>query len=254
MEPTKTEYISNPFKMLEPSIEALVFNIKALLGLCALFLVPIGVAVIGIATYYLAKQSPLFIGLAFALGFVSVVVLVVISLWAIPALSLIFLASAQQQKITLGWTMSAARPFIGRSFLVVLLTVIAAMVGFIFFIIPGLIIIAWFTLSPYVVVSENLGVMASLKRSRELVRGRVWEIWGVSALPVVAGLIPFIGSFLNSILSFMLMPSTAIRYKQLISTQPQDRPPVHRSNYAIVIVPTVLITLVVAVLANSFTG
>lgn len=62
-------------------------------------------------------------------------------------------------------------------------------VGFILFIIPGIIFSVWFAFATFVLVMENAGVIESLKRSKSYVKGK-W--WAVAIRLVVMSLIAFI--------------------------------------------------------------
>ncbi len=73
---------------------------------------------------------------------------------------------------------SANKIFLRMVGLLVLMGLIIA-TGFILLIIPGIIFLYWFALAPYVLVDQDLGVIESLKKSRELVKGKFWEIIGL---------------------------------------------------------------------------
>ena len=51
--------------------------------------------------------------------------------------------------------------------------------GLVFLIVPGLILLTWWALIPPAIVLENRGVFESFGRSRELVRGHGWNVFGV---------------------------------------------------------------------------
>jgi hypothetical protein len=104
-----------------------------------------------------------------------------------------------------------------------ILAAIAIAIGFVLLIIPGLILITiWSVVAP-VVVLEKPGVFAAFGRSRELVRGYGWPVFGTL---VIAWLISFgvaivvaiIASFLGDVgeaivgwaLSALLMPIAAL--------------------------------------------
>jgi len=241
---TSTTYISNPFQLLGPSATALGINISTLLMLLALQLAPIIPLLIAIGIGVAGRSNPILIGIAFTLGIAAVAVMIVIGLLSIPTFALIALASADGQRVELKETLLKARPFIGRSLGIAILSVLAAIGGLILFIVPGIIFIAWFTLAEYVLVQENLGVVASMKRSRQLVKGRVWEILGVMAIPSVASLVPFVGGILNFVLGVVLVPANAIRYRQLMAVPADQRPGVHWSNKVLSLVPLVIVTVV----------
>jgi hypothetical protein len=67
----------------------------------------------------------------------------------------------------------------GRLVAVDLLASAAILVGLLALIAPGFLFIAWFALVAPAVEIEGLGVKASFRRSRELVRGHVWFVLGL---------------------------------------------------------------------------
>jgi hypothetical protein len=70
----------------------------------------------------------------------------------------------------------------------VLIGVITA-VGFILFIIPGIIFMVWFSVAFFVFIKEGKGGMEALKGSREYVRGKWWRIFGRIAFIMLFSLI-----------------------------------------------------------------
>jgi hypothetical protein len=102
-----------------------------------------------------------------------------------------------RRDFSIGELFSAAAPYIGTLFLNGLLAGIAITIGFILIIVPGLILITiWSVIAPSIVV-EDRGVIEAFGRSRELVRGNGWNVFGVIvlaflivvAVSIVAGLI-----------------------------------------------------------------
>jgi len=66
-------------------------------------------------------------------------------------------------------------PLLGAS----ILAGLGVAVGLVFLIVPGLILLTWWALIPPAIVLENKGVFESFGRSRELVRGHGWNVFGV---------------------------------------------------------------------------
>jgi hypothetical protein len=102
-----------------------------------------------------------------------------------------------RRDFSVGELFSAAAPYIGTLLLNGLLAGIAITIGFILIIVPGLILITiWAVIAPSIVV-ENRGVIEAFGRSRELVSGNGWNVFGaivlafliVIAFSIVAGLI-----------------------------------------------------------------
>jgi len=80
---------------------------------------------------------------------------------------------------SVGELLSAATPVLGQLILVGIVAGVCIVIGFILVIVPGLILITIWSVAAPVVVLERPGVFASLGRSRELVRGNGWQVFGV---------------------------------------------------------------------------
>jgi hypothetical protein len=102
-----------------------------------------------------------------------------------------------RRDFSIGELFSAAAPYISTLFLNGLLAGIAITIGLILLIVPGLILITiWAVVAPSIVV-ENHSVIGAFGRSRELVRGNGWNVFGVIviafliviAVSIVLGLI-----------------------------------------------------------------
>jgi Uncharacterised protein family (UPF0259) len=70
-------------------------------------------------------------------------------------------------------------PVLGQLILVGIVVGVAVLIGFILIIIPGLILLTIWSVSAPVVVLERPGGLRALRRSRELVRGNGWRVFGV---------------------------------------------------------------------------
>lgn len=81
-----------------------------------------------------------------------------------------------------GQLLRAAAPVLGQLILVGIVAGIGVLVGFILVIVPGLILLTIWSVAAPVVVLERPGVMRALGRSRELVRGNGWQVFGVIIL------------------------------------------------------------------------
>jgi uncharacterized membrane protein len=73
----------------------------------------------------------------------------------------------------------AALPFTFPLILAGLLYGISVAVGLLMIIIPGLIFLTWFSLFAPAIVVERRGAIGAFRRSRELVRGNGWRVFGV---------------------------------------------------------------------------
>jgi len=98
---------------------------------------------------------------------------------------------------TVGSLFSSATPFIGTLIGAGILATLIIIVGFILIIIPGLIALTFLAVVAPAVVIERTGVTGSLRRSRELVGGNGWRVFGV--IVVLFLLTAVVGSIFNAI-------------------------------------------------------
>jgi hypothetical protein len=84
-----------------------------------------------------------------------------------------------------GQLLRAASPVLGQLILVGILAGIGEVIGFILIIIPGLFLLTIWSVAAPVVVLEHPGAMRALGRSRELVRGNGWQVFGVIVVLVI---------------------------------------------------------------------
>lgn len=80
---------------------------------------------------------------------------------------------------TPGQLLRAVTPVLGTLILVAVVAAIGIVVGFFLIIVPGLILVTIWAVSAPVVVLERPPGLAALGRSRELVRGNGWQVFGV---------------------------------------------------------------------------
>jgi hypothetical protein len=81
-----------------------------------------------------------------------------------------------------GKLLRAATPVLGQLILVGIVAGIGVVIGFILIIVPGLILITIWSVAAPVVVLERPAGLGALGRSRELVRGNGWQVFGVILL------------------------------------------------------------------------
>jgi Uncharacterised protein family (UPF0259) len=78
-----------------------------------------------------------------------------------------------------GELLRSATPVLGQLLLVGIVAAIGIVIGFVLLAVPGLILLTIWAVAAPVVVLERPGVFAALGRSRELVRGNGWQVFGV---------------------------------------------------------------------------
>jgi hypothetical protein len=99
---------------------------------------------------------------------------------------------------TVGSLFSSATPFLGRLIGAGVLATIIIIIGFILIIVPGLIALTFLAVVAPAVVIDRLGVTDALRRSRELVGGNAWRVFGVLVVlflvtALVSGIVNAIG-------------------------------------------------------------
>ena len=128
---------------------------------------------------------------------VGIFLAIIPGLWSQAAM---FFA-AREDGVNFKKSLSIAWPKIGSFFWVSLLVGLAVLGGFILFFIPGVIFCVWFCLSIFVFVSEDLKGTAALKRSKQLVKGYWWPVFGrillIALVSIVISLLKPIGPIVN---------------------------------------------------------
>ena len=108
-----------------------------------------------------------------------------------------------RRDFSVGDLFSAAAPAIGPLVLMSILWGLGVAVGFLLLIIPGLFLITIWSMTAPSIVIERVGVMESFGRSRELVRGNGWSVFGTLVVVwlitiVIAAVISAIGAVLGT--------------------------------------------------------
>ncbi|MDP8911167.1 MAG: hypothetical protein M3M94_03765 [Actinomycetota bacterium] len=111
--------------------------------------------------------------------------------------------------LSIGETFGRVAPRIGAIVGASLLAGVGIMIGLLLLVIPGLVLMTlWSMVIPAVVV-ERTGVLASFGRSRELVRGNGWPVFGVI---VTTMLLLVLASIILSIALLALLPDELAEY------------------------------------------
>jgi hypothetical protein len=84
-----------------------------------------------------------------------------------------------------GQLLQAVTPVLGQLILVAVVAGIVEGIGFVFLVVPGLILVTIWSVAAPVVVLERPGGLRALGRSRELVRGNGWQVFGVILILVI---------------------------------------------------------------------
>ena len=110
---------------------------------------------------------------------------------------------------SIGQLFERVQPYVGRLIGAGILAGLGIALGFVLLIVPGLILLTWWCLIAPVIVLEKKHIGESFSRSRELVRGHAWTVFGIVIITVLAsaiasGLIQSIFSFLGPFLRYWI--------------------------------------------------
>jgi hypothetical protein len=110
---------------------------------------------------------------------------------------------------SIGQLFERVEPYVGRLIGAGILAGLGIALGFVLLIVPGLILLTWWCLIAPVIVLEKKHIGESFSRSRELVRGHAWTVFGIVIITVLAsaiasGLIQSIFSFLGPFLRYWI--------------------------------------------------
>lgn len=114
-----------------------------------------------------------------------------------------------RRDMSVGELFGSVLPVLGQLVLVGLVAGIGTGIGFVFLIIPGLILLTIWSVAAPVVVLERPGGLRALGRSRELVRGNGWRVFAVifvlfALVAVVSFVIEIAFSFSGAVVSALV--------------------------------------------------
>lgn len=223
------KYESNPFNLIGSSIEAYKVNIRGLIfALVSLFVAIFLILGAGIATAVAiiaqgrgGAGSITDLGLAVLFGLIAIVLLFLLyAIFIQNFITVIMVAATQNQKLSIWSATKKTFRLLPRLIAADILVTLAVLGGLLLFIIPGLIFMAWFSLTRVAVVKEGLRPVAALKRSRQLVREHLTETWGLQGLQ-------------STILGIVMLAAQPIRFTQLdaLKQGQLQKVKIHWTNY-----------------------
>lgn len=98
-------------------------------------------------------------------------------------------AVANPTGLTVGRAYSEAKAFFWSYLWLALLVGIVTMVGFLFFVIPGIIFAIWFAFSYFILIFENKRGTDAMKASKAYVKGKWWSVLGRYAFLILIGIL-----------------------------------------------------------------
>ena len=185
----------NPWILFRQSLTLLKANWKYLLKYYLItslvFLIPVVTGAI-MASFlyplYQLQQTPVMNYPLFGLIAVLSIVFFVLMAWLVPASLLMMRSLVDGQKLAMKDIFGSAKKFILPMLGTGLLAGLIIMGGLILLIVPGIIFSIWFSFVQYLVIEENISGTKALRRSRELVKGRFWQVAWYTAFIAILGM------------------------------------------------------------------
>jgi hypothetical protein len=128
--------------------------------------------------------------LALLLGWLGIIAATLVSIVGTFWLQAALVIAVQDVKdgradLSISETLARVRPHINTVTIAGLLAGIGILIGFVLLIVPGFVLLTWWLFIIPVIMLEGAGVGDSFGRSRELVRGHGWEVFGLIILTIL---------------------------------------------------------------------
>jgi hypothetical protein len=216
--------LSSPIELIKRSInlfskkENFLYLVKIYSPLAILSL--LSVAISFLPSSFRAQYSAWLIGGSAVIQILNLLVSTFVAASGIMALGKI----VGGKNLSVRATFESARKRYWVFLLLSILTVLIVAGGFILLIIPGILFSVWFAFSRLAMIDANLGVKESLVKSRELVKGRFWRVFGrliiigifTALVQFILGVTPYgVGLILVALAGGLLLAPTYLLYKEL---------------------------------------
>ncbi len=234
----QSKFISNPLDLWKPSWAAFKLNLKSYIYILLLILVTFFVvlgSILFFAALGLKSGVPWYSALIAVLSLAGAAILLTTG----PICNYLNLASAEGRKLRVREVFKIIRPKILLYFALIILIGFITVMGLLLLVVPGIIAFVRLSLAPYVFFHENLGIMASIKRSWALSSGQFKETLGLLSVSWAANIItiiPIIGQVVVFIIGSVYSVALPIRYLQLLKVEDKSlvKPPIHHMNFFII--------------------
>ncbi|GAC1368897.1 MAG: hypothetical protein NVSMB39_0140 [Candidatus Saccharimonadales bacterium] len=237
-------YQSNPFELIKPAFNAFKLCWPTVISL---IFSAIGAAVLLILLFAIVNYTgagPIANVILFLAGIPLTLYLLMYVSWAVTRS---MLSAVRGEKIGFNASLPPAWTDPLKLFVTQLLVILLTVFGFLLLIVPGIFALAFWSFAPTVTVDTGEWGWAALVKSREIVRGRLWDVIGAYFMPSAVGIIsiiPLIGSLVYFVFAVLIAPYMVVRYETILELKAQPEwqsMPVSSWNYAALIVGLIAI-------------
>lgn len=204
------------FSLIGESWKALKLNITTFLLVALIPLLIIGLALsLALVSLFANHNTQAIDILAVSLIFAAVLVVACVFL---PAMTLTQLASARGKKLNFNRAYNEGRPFFLRYIGLIILTILSVIIGFVLLIIPGILAAFFLSMSTYIMIDKNTGIVEAMKKSYELVKHNwlaVLALFIVNMAVSISSHLPLIGWAAGLVLGIAYFCLPAIVYLRI---------------------------------------
>ncbi len=146
--------------------------------------------------------------------FVFLVLTILLALFGV----ILSLRAAQGKKLSFEAVWAELKAKGGRLFLIELLTILIIGVGFLFLIVPGIILLGRLIMSPFVLLDQNTGIKEAMDKSWAMSKGNMSPILAVIGFGILLGLtniVPIVGQIVGFGLAVAYSAALPLRYLEL---------------------------------------
>lgn len=165
-------------------------------------------------------------GWLFGIGFLIGFIYLIISFWITVAGIKVIIGVVENNILSVKETFKFALQKLWKFSLLMILFGIMVGFGGILLIIPGLYLFITCYFSKFILIKEDVGVLTSLGRSQNLVKGKFWAVWGRMIVlglfsfvsEIIFSLIPYgIGSVLITLFGALFVLPSYLLYRELLA-------------------------------------
>ncbi len=175
----KTPPLPRVSKLIKSSWSTFSAQWKTFIALGLISALPaslLSVAKVSYREFHVVRDLPFFV-IAFILLALAIVI---IGVWLWSQAAIVYAATKSvKEKISAQDAFSESKRYILQLLGIDIAAMLAIVGGLVLLIVPGVILVVWFTYARYVLIHENIHGISALERSRSYTRGRFWKTVGV---------------------------------------------------------------------------